>query len=1255
MGELNHPPPLPLFDQMLKNQEEKERAAEEHKKQVEPRAWRADDEEVALQRQAERQERRRKRHEELAAAAAAAAGSDDGSSATCSKRSLARAGHPDSDDLISLGTSNSSRSVDRLAQQRQHGAPVHLADSASLGDYISSLIASGAATATPAMKQMLQMLRSGRGAHHVPTQADAAKLRSNRYLQDFEELEMIGRGGFGEVVKVRNRVDGRTYAIKKIYMKHADDHLLLREVHTLSRLQHRHVVRYYQAWVEYIGGKPDAAKAHAAAGEQAKKNSSSSVPTSATDVYTSEMTSASYRLHSDSVFHDGLGGIDEYSVQTTMGNTSSNGFIMDGRSDDDFMRRRGRPVRTVTGGYSSQDYSSDDEGAESSDADDDEYSDAAYFTDDEDGGGEAGGEARSGPGMKPTDRDILYIQMDYCVDTLASVTREGRDYTDSDIWRMFRQIIEGLVYMHEMEVIHRDLKPTNIFLDGQHDVKIGDFGLATKALDGAEESDAGTTSEGGAASPARGRRSTVAIEDEHTAALGTAAYASPEQLSYDGNGKSRYDAKADMYALGIIFFEMWYIFCSAHERAVVLSDLREHCTFPDGFEEAHPIQAAIIRLLVRRDPAERPTALELLQSELLPPKMEDEYQEDLLRLLKKSGSSFKSQCVASLFTADKDPDLGQAAIIGNWSTVRQELNVELDRCVTLSQRVFVRYAAMMHRTGLMRPSTEVRRFDLGAAIDDRAFVMTPTGQIMCLRYDLRQELIAALVSVDEDYGLGKGKKGKTARVHRSDKPPLARIQDHFKVYNIAPVYRSSPAGIVRNVIQGVFDIIARLPDPAGSASAGVSAVQRKPSKKKQLAGSSPALASSAGVPGPDGDDTASTGPDAPSSSDGRKGFKGRKSVSPKAPLAPPSVKQMALVELVNVMYDLVSNMCHPLPVTIRFNHAAVGTAVLETARVPVALYGPVSQVLGASFMGKSLQRAINRVLDQAVPPVPDREKVVAALGRFGTFVGLEDRVPALVRPKRQELAKEKIAEAKELARHVEALCGPDVHRSLVFDPLLPPSQPFNCGFVFQAIVTKQEADSKADKTPGKDQNADREVVALGGEYSRYLLDMAALAGQQDDTNVFAAGVSFGTERLATISHDMHQGPLNTIIDGGLPPSIQVLVYTLVSSALDEQQERQMHEKQRAVVRELRAAGFSVDAMYKVGSSLEELRQYEGNSGALYVVVLRPTITPDSDVLAEPTYRIKPAGERGQGFLVESVDQLAAQLRVHLPPLYALPK
>ena len=88
---------------------------------------------------------------------------------------------------------------------------------------------------------------------------------NSRYTSDFIELGMIGRGGGGTVFKVRNRLDRRIYAVKKVILQSEQGKMqqidklenskLRREVTTISRMTHRHIVRYYQAWVE--GGDKD--------------------------------------------------------------------------------------------------------------------------------------------------------------------------------------------------------------------------------------------------------------------------------------------------------------------------------------------------------------------------------------------------------------------------------------------------------------------------------------------------------------------------------------------------------------------------------------------------------------------------------------------------------------------------------------------------------------------------------------------------------------------------------------------------------------------------------------------------------------------------------------------------------------------------------------------------------------------------------------------------------------------------------------
>ena len=180
------------------------------------------------------------------------------------------------------------------------------------------------------------------------------------------------------------------------------------------------------------------------------------------------------------------------------------------------------------------------------------------------------------------EKKVLYIQMEYCSSTLRFMIDErGEDHKSFDTWRAARQIVEALAYVHSRGVIHRDLKPGNIFLDNEGNVRLGDFGLAT--IRNTTESNGQT----GAASASEAEMLHSAIEDisgllagssrsrQHlsrtssleslTGGVGTAFYRAPEQegrirprsASKDGKDKDIfYDMKADIYSFGVCVFEM---------------------------------------------------------------------------------------------------------------------------------------------------------------------------------------------------------------------------------------------------------------------------------------------------------------------------------------------------------------------------------------------------------------------------------------------------------------------------------------------------------------------------------------------------------------------------------------------------------------------------------------------------------------------------------------------------------------------------
>lgn len=73
------------------------------------------------------------------------------------------------------------------------------------------------------------------------------------------------------------------------------------------------------------------------------------------------------------------------------------------------------------------------------------------------------------------------IQMEFCKgDTLRAIL-DSKDYyvNRKRVFLLFKQLILGLMHIHEEGLIHRDIKPANIFIDKTRMIlKIGDFGLA---------------------------------------------------------------------------------------------------------------------------------------------------------------------------------------------------------------------------------------------------------------------------------------------------------------------------------------------------------------------------------------------------------------------------------------------------------------------------------------------------------------------------------------------------------------------------------------------------------------------------------------------------------------------------------------------------------------------------------------------------------------------------------------------------------
>ena len=127
-------------------------------------------------------------------------------------------------------------------------------------------------------------------------------------------------------------------------------------------------------------------------------------------------------------------------------------------------------------------------------------------------------------------RDGLYYLVMQLVEgvTLRQAMASG-SLAPAEALAIVPRICEALQYAHDQGVVHRDIKPENILLDRAGAPKIVDFGLAL--LTG----------------PSTDTRLT-----EHARVLGTPHYMAPEQIEHP----SQVDHRADIYALGVVFYEM---------------------------------------------------------------------------------------------------------------------------------------------------------------------------------------------------------------------------------------------------------------------------------------------------------------------------------------------------------------------------------------------------------------------------------------------------------------------------------------------------------------------------------------------------------------------------------------------------------------------------------------------------------------------------------------------------------------------------
>ncbi|AHG88292.1 protein kinase [Gemmatirosa kalamazoonensis] len=178
-------------------------------------------------------------------------------------------------------------------------------------------------------------------------------------------------------------------------------------------------------------------------------------------------------------------------------------------------------------------------------------------------------------------------------ESVRAALARGRRFTVREVVRILHDVVEALAHAHARGVIHRDVKPGNVLMLGNHAL-VTDFGVA-KALSAARQSTggvfaAGTTSTG--------------------LAIGTPAYMAPEQLAADPAA----DHRVDLYAAGLLAYELLVgqsPFTADSPQATLAAQLTRVPTALHTLRPDVPAAlSAVIERCLAKEPAQRPASAE---------------------------------------------------------------------------------------------------------------------------------------------------------------------------------------------------------------------------------------------------------------------------------------------------------------------------------------------------------------------------------------------------------------------------------------------------------------------------------------------------------------------------------------------------------------------------------------------------------------------------------------------------------------------
>ncbi|CAK8681570.1 unnamed protein product [Clavelina lepadiformis] len=479
----------------------------------------------------------------------------------------------------------------------------------------------------------------------------------SRFLQDFEPQECLGKGGFGLVFNARNKMDDCSYAVKRILLPSIakEREKVLREVRVLAKLDHPSIVRYFNAWSEqppvgwqekqdeiligddssYWSQDPDAGKTLHKSKRCSSKNAlyrfsddqGKVYKNEATGIINSELenddnafniqTSQGFSFHSNnSNVHNLCDDIPPGSKFFQHSSSESECTESFAQSDANFTSENiEKPFQRYEDTLSivfeesdppaSKHTSNDSANWEMSEKDLPQTTKKSSSCQKKQIISKKGLSKKEQKKQSHTQRSgdtlYLYIQMQLCKKQSLKdwLSANVNDRDNSFCLRIFRQVVDAVKYIHDCNLIHRDLKPSNVLFSLDDTVKVGDFGLVTTSGDEvySVESDVDDEEYNSATS--------------HTQHVGTRLYMAPEQMT-----SKKYCEKVDIFALGLILFELKNTFNTYMEKVRTMTNARR-LKFPFSFQKNYPREADLAFSMLNVEAALRPSAQEIGQHELL--------------------------------------------------------------------------------------------------------------------------------------------------------------------------------------------------------------------------------------------------------------------------------------------------------------------------------------------------------------------------------------------------------------------------------------------------------------------------------------------------------------------------------------------------------------------------------------------------------------------------------------------------------------